>query len=212
MSAPVDDRTITFGLQRLVVGVVLIVAAIGLGILVTIEVDVDLDDWWNGVVSLFAPLQPVSLVIDFVGGGWFATFVVPLGAAAALLAVRRPWGAVYALAASAASAAGVQLLKACFGRARPEDMIVVSDFGSFPSGHTANAATVAVIAIVLFPRAWVVAVGLAWVLVMAFSRTNVHAHWLSDTVGGVFIGAGMALVVAGALVGPLTRESERVDR
>ena len=75
-----------------------------------------------------------------------ATFVVPLGGAAVMLALRRPWGAVFVLAASAGSALVVQVIKGMFGRARPEDMIVVSDHGSFPSGHTANAATIATIA------------------------------------------------------------------
>ena len=91
-------------------------------------------------------------------------------------------------------------------------MIVVSDHGSFPSGHTANAATLAVIAVVLAPRVWVALVGAAWVFAMAFSRTQVHAHWLSDTVGGALVGAGFALLVAAAFTPRLTRESERRAR
>ena len=43
MSAPVDDEVETTGLQRLVIGVVLIVLAIGLGIQITLEVDIDID-------------------------------------------------------------------------------------------------------------------------------------------------------------------------
>ena len=57
--------------------------------------------------------------------------------------------------ASAASAVVVQLLKQLFGRARPEDILVHSDFGSFPSGHVANAATIAVALGVIFPIVWV---------------------------------------------------------
>ena len=51
------------------------------------------------------------------------------------------------------------MLKHLFGRVRPEDIIVISDYGSFPSGHVANAATIATAAVVLFPRLWVVIVG-----------------------------------------------------
>lgn len=207
MDAPIDDDRTTTALQRVIIGFVLSVVAVLLGILVTVEADIDVDDWWNSFVSVFAPLDPAAFVLNFLGGGWFATFVVPLGGAAAMLALRRPWGAAFVLLASAASAAGVQALKALFGRARPEDMIVVSDHGSFPSGHTANAATIAVIAVVLFPRVWVALVGAAWVFVMAFSRTQVHAHWFSDTVGGAVIGAGVALVVAGVLTSRIDRES-----
>lgn len=212
MLARPDDDVTTTALQRLVIGVVLLVLAIGLGIQVTLEADIDIDDWWNSFVDVFSPLQPGAFVMNFLGGGWFATFVVPLGAAAILLALRRPWGALFALCASAGSALAVQLLKAAFGRARPEDMIVISDHGSYPSGHTANAATIAVIAVVIVPRVWVAVLGAAWVFAMAFSRTQVHAHWFSDTVGGTLAGLGAALVVAALFTAVLERERERLDR
>lgn len=212
MRAPFDDGVTTAALQRLTVGLALIVAATGLGVLVTLKADIDLDAWWNGFVDLFAPLRPAAFVLNFVGGGWFATFVIPLGGVAVMLALRRPWGAVFVVAASAGSAAGVQLLKALFGRARPEDILVVSDYGSFPSGHVANAATVAVIAVVLFPRVWVIVAGGVWVFAMAFSRTQVHAHWFSDTVGGALVGAGFALLAAAALTSRIDRESAGVAR
>lgn len=212
MLARPDDDVTTTVLQRLVIGVVLLVLAIGLGIQVTLEADIDIDDWWNSFVDVFSPLQPGAFVMNFLGGGWFATFVVPLGAAAILLALRRPWGALFALCASAGSALVVQMLKAMFGRARPEEMIVVSDHGSYPSGHTANAATLAVIAVVIVPRVWVAIVGAAWVFAMAFSRTEVHAHWFTDTVGGTLAGLGGALVVAALFTSALTRERGRSGR
>lgn len=212
MAAPLDDDVITTGLQRLVIGLVLIVLAIGLGVQITLEADIDVDEWWNSFVDVFSFLQPLSLTLNFLGGGWFATFVVPLGIAAILLAVRRTWGALFTLCASAGSALVVQMLKAMFGRARPEEMIVVSDHGSYPSGHTANAATLAVIAVVIVPRVWVAIVGAAWVFAMAFSRTEVHAHWFTDTVGGTLAGLGGALVVAALFTPALTRERERSGR
>lgn len=210
MRPPFDDDLTTTALQRLVIGVVLLAIAVFIGFQVVFDFEVELDEWWNGVVGFFDPIRDLSFAMNFLGGGWFATFVVPLAGVAVLLALRRPWGALFVVAASAASAAGVQLLKAIFGRARPEEILVVSDHGSFPSGHTANAATVAVIAVVLFPRAWVALLGAAWVFIMAFSRTQVHAHWLSDTVGGALVGAGFALIVAAALTARVARERERV--
>jgi undecaprenyl-diphosphatase len=157
-------------------------------------------EWWNPAVAAF------SHVLNFVGGGWFGVLVVPIGGAIALILLRRPWAAAYFLAAEAVSAAGVQVLKHAFGRVRPEDILVLSDYGSFPSGHVANAATIAVAATVIFPRLWVGIVGAAWVLLMAFSRTYLHAHWLSDTLGGALIGAGTALLVAAAFALPMARE------
>ena len=212
MDVPVDDRLTTIALQRLAGGVVLVVAAIGLGILVTVDADLDLDEWWNSFVDHFDFLRSFALGMNFVGGGWFATFVVPLAGLAIMLALRRPWGGALVIVASAASAVGVQLLKATFGRARPEDILVAADHGSYPSGHTANAATLAVIAVVLFPRVWVAVVGAAWVLLMAFSRTEVHAHWFSDTVGGALVGTGVALVVAAALTLRIDRERAALPR
>ncbi|MDR7111128.1 undecaprenyl-diphosphatase [Microbacterium trichothecenolyticum] len=167
-----------------------------------------IDTAWNLLVAeLWHPvLTGFSQVMDFVGGGWFSVLAVPIGGAIALIVLRRPWAAAYFLAAEAVSAAGVQVLKHLFGRVRPEDILVISDYGSYPSGHVANAATIAVAAVVIFPRVWVGVVGAAWVVLMAFSRTYLHAHWLSDTVGGALLGAGAALLVAAAFAVPMARE------
>ncbi len=205
---PVTDVEISIGLRRAVVGVALMGAAVVLGILIAIEADpLDIDTWWNGGVSNWAPgLAQLAFALDFVGGGWVATYVVPLGGALLLVAMRRPWSGLCFVVASAVSAGLVQVLKSIFGRVRPEEMLVISDHGSYPSGHTANAATIAVVAVVLFPRIWVAVLGGVWLLVMAFSRTQVHAHWLSDTFGGAMFGAGAALVVTAIFTVPLLKE------
>lgn len=210
---PTTDVEITVALRRLVVGVVLIVLAALLGLMIELEADpLDIDTWWNGGVASWAPgFLQLAFLMDFLGGGWFATYVVPLGGALLLILVRRPWAALTFVVASAVSAGIVQVFKAMFGRLRPEEILVISDHGSYPSGHTANAATIAVIAVILFPRAWVALVGAAWVFLMAFSRTQVHAHWLSDTFGGTLFGAGAALAIAAAFTVPLIRESSKLS-
>ncbi|HWI31570.1 MAG TPA: phosphatase PAP2 family protein [Microbacterium sp.] len=167
-----------------------------------------IDEWWMTLLAATRGkgLLGVSYVMNFLGAGWFGVFAVPIAVAVAFLIARRPWAAVFFVGSSIAGAALVQIMKHVFGRARPEEIIVISDFGSFPSGHVANAATIAVAVWVLFPRIWVALVGAAYILLMAFSRTYLGAHWFSDTIGGMLVGASAALLVAAAFARPLERE------
>jgi len=41
---------------------------------------------------------------------------------------------------------------------------------------------------------------------MAISRTALHAHWLSDTLGGAMIGVGVVLIVGGFFAPLLVKE------
>ena len=198
------SRTVLFTL-----GAVLVVAAFGLGaVIFTRDSPFGIDTWWNDlmVASASPILTGYSRVFNVLGGTWFGVLVVPILGAIALIVVKRPWSAAYFLTAEAASAGMVQILKHLFGRVRPEEIIVISDYGSFPSGHVANAATITTVAFLLFPRLWVLMVGIAWVFLMALSRTALHAHWLSDTLGGALVGIGVALIVAGFFAPMLQRE------
>ncbi len=170
------------------------------------------DRWWNDAVDMYRTDAVLSfaLLLNSIGGGWIAILLVPLLLIAALLIARRWRAAVFAAAAFLASAGAVQLLKQLFGRARPEDMIVVSDYGSFPSGHTANAATIAVVLWLVFPRVWTALLGILWVIAMALSRTLLSVHWATDTLGGALVGAGVVLVL-GAWLLPWVQTHSRRD-
>ncbi|WP_309103517.1 phosphatase PAP2 family protein [Microbacterium sp.] len=160
-----------------------------------------IDRWWNTVVAD----HRVPLIVGFaqvmnrIGGGWIAILLVPLLTIAALLLTRRWRSALFAALAFILSAAAVQGLKQLFGRARPEDMLVASDYGSFPSGHVANAATIAVVVWVIFPGVWTALLGVLWVVGMAYSRTLLSVHWATDTLGGALVGAGVVLMIAALL-------------
>lgn len=160
------------------------------------------DAWWNEFVSAHRGdlMVQFAMVLNAIGGGWIAILGVPLLVIAALLLARRWRAAVFAAICFVASAGAVQVLKHLFGRARPDDMIVVSDFGSFPSGHTANAATIAVVVWVLFPRVWTAIAGAVWVLAMALSRTFLSVHWATDTVGGALVGSAVVLLLAAGML------------
>ncbi len=194
--------------RMLLPGVVLIVLAALLGLWTLLHGDAPfaVDVGWNAALTGWRVplLEGLSFALSVLGGVWVSIVVFTIGGSVALLIARRPWAALFLVTAQAVSAGLVQAGKHLFGRARPEEILVLSDYGSFPSGHAANAATVAAVAVVLFPRVWVIVAGAVWVVLMAFSRTYLHAHWASDTLGGVLLGTGAVLVVA-ALYAPRLR-------
>lgn len=172
--------------------------AVGLIVLVAGGGALAVDLWWAEVMaSVRTPAgDAVARVLNFIGGGWFGIFLVPFGVAGLLALLRRPWAATFFLTVSLADVIVVQTLKWAFGRGRPEDMLVTSDAGSFPSGHVANAAAVAVALAVIAARWWVSVLGALYVLAMLLSRAYLSVHWLTDTIAGALIGGGIALLVA----------------
>lgn len=161
-----------------------------------------IDYWWWETVANHRKdwMLDLAFTLDHLGGGWVAIIVVPLLIVAALVLTHRWRGAIFATGALVASAGVVQLLKAIYGRARPDGMLVASDFGAFPSGHVANSTTIAIVLILLFPRArFAVACALA-VIAMALSRTLLSVHWATDTLGGALVGASVTLLLASWLL------------
>ena len=142
--------------------------------------------------------------MDWFGGGWFGVVLVPVSIAILLLTAPKTLGRALLCDRGAAQLGVVQLLKSVFDRPRPGTswwwrMSVL------PSGHVANAATTAVVLAIILQRWWVWFAGSVYIVLMAFSRTYLGAHWLSDTIGGALIGAGMALIVWAPLAYRLER-------
>ncbi|MFF1701446.1 phosphatase PAP2 family protein [Streptomyces sp. NPDC058252] len=148
-------------------------------------------------------------VLDWFGGPLGA--VVPLGLLLLLMWQRRWWSTAYLASAYVlGNMVVVQVLKHLVDRSRPAHPLVRVDHGSFPSGHSAGTALlVVVVGAVLVPaarrRSWWL-IGSAFTLAMMWSRTWLHAHWLSDTVAGASIGAGAALLLWCAFAPLLARD------
>lgn len=147
-----------------------------------------------------------ALVFNAVGGGILSTVAVPAVVVGGLLLFRRPWGALYYVVAAIASATVTRIIKVIVGRPRPEDILVQPDFGSFPSGHSANAALLATALGIILMRTWVWVAGAVYTVLMMLSRTYLGAHWISDTIGGVLVGAGVAVIVWAPFANRLYRE------
>ena len=170
-------------------------------------------EWMEEIVEHRSPIWDVpSYVLNYVGTGWLATLISLAVVAILLFILRRRWTALYAFIAIAASAVIVQVLKVAFGRHRPEDILLPLDNGSFPSGHVANAATLMTVLAIVVWRWWVTAVGAVYVVLMALSRTYLGAHWVTDTIGGLLIGAGLAVIIWAPLAQRIHGERPRATQ
>jgi membrane-associated phospholipid phosphatase len=163
------------------------------------------DDWWLRLMisGRSAPVTAIARVFNWLGLV-YVTLPVRL-AIAGFLALRRRWWHLAAFAlAVVLSEVLIGTLKGIYDRARPPGSLVATSGASFPSGHSI-AATVTVVAavIALVPPgrarvAWGTAAA-AFSVLMALSRAYLGAHWLSDALAGVLLGASCALLAAFAV-------------
>jgi undecaprenyl-diphosphatase len=138
-------------------------------------------------------LQAPLFVVTHVHSTWGIVILgVLLGA---LLTWQRRWRALAFLCVGLGGGMLVNVaLKLAFARARPlfDDPVVSLTTYSFPSGHAASSTLLYMSAIIVFAHTrWqrlAIAIGCALVVLTAFSRVYLGAHYLSDVVAGICVG------------------------
>ena len=152
------------------------------------------EGWARGIAALRSPFwDGINAFLNL--AGYRGVLVLHGLLVVALLLRRRPQTAVFAAAAGVAVLIFTQILKAGILRDRPDNTIVLTDTGSFPSGmwpaprHSWW----------WWPSSWG-APGSGCsrrlgVLAMMVSRTYLSAHWLVDTVGSVCLAVPVVLLL-----------------
>ena len=96
----------------------------------------------------------------------------------------------------------VPVLKKTTGRSRPNADQGATDFNpfsggeSFPSGHTAEAFTIAASIAENYHRPWISGLSYGVAGLVGYARMEHDAHWLSDVTAGAFIGIGVVKQVS----------------
>jgi len=158
------------------------------------------DLWWHNLMA--STLTDVGVVVAWVPaivGGTIGMIVIGILLVAIFWWRGRRWDAATLATAIIVVVAIGAPMAAVIARVRPEDSLAESVATSFPSGHTAVATTMAVTLGLLLRRWYVWLLGALWVLYMMWSRTYLHAHWLSDVVAGLLEGIAVATLVWSAM-------------
>lgn len=145
-------------------------------------------------------LTPLAKVLNFFGGGLF-NIPFRIAALVLLLVLRRFRHAIAFALTWIISEALMTTVKGYLDRMRPPNPLLVTHGSSYPSGHSVAGAAIGISLVIAFipagprRRKWEWAAG-AFAFAMGASRVYLNAHWFSDALGGVLLGAGVALTVA----------------
>ena len=156
--------------------------------------------WSQAMHDLKTPLlTDLALVFNWLGRGFGRALTITL--IALLLLRTQRWLALAALLAAEALAPLIgTLLKIVVERPRPPDELVHPVGASFPSGHAVYAGATCIALVLLFTtpgarRRWWWTLASVGVVGMAWSRTYLQVHWLTDVTAGALLGSGVSLLV-----------------
>jgi len=159
----------------------------------TFHGDITASLWVQGID--FPPFTLLMRAVSFLGRAIPVSITIAL-LAASLLFLRRIREAFFIVILPATAGLANELTKALVDRPRPGGTV---DMGvnSFPSGHTTYAMVICSCVFFLAPRVlkWPVAVRITQILMVLFialmgiSRVFLEAHWPSDVLGGLLLGA-----------------------
>jgi membrane-associated phospholipid phosphatase len=172
-----------------------------------------LDSRWSELMQdIQTPfLKDVALVFNALGRGlWRA---LTLAATGLVLLLARRWIGLIAFAVTESLTPLLgDLLKALVGRERPPGHMLEAHGSSFPSGHASYASATSIALVLLFSTPggrrplWFLLAGITSAA-MAWSRTYLQVHWLSDVLAGATLGLGVALLAFGVAQIALLRGS-----
>jgi len=160
--------------------------------------DAEWSEWMLGIRTSL--LTNIALVFNSLGRGFGRALTIAL-IALLIVFVLRSWLALLAFAlVETATPIISSIAKLLVARPRPPDPLVHPTGTSFPSGHAAYAGATCVAVVLLFShpgtrrRLWWALAALL-ILGMAWSRTYLQVHWLSDALAGALLGVSVALIV-----------------
>jgi len=196
-----------------------LLALVVLGALLLPTGPLALDSSWSELMhDLETPfLTHLALIFNALGRGLWRTLTLAAIGLVMLLARRFLALIAFALTEALTPLLG-NLIKALVDRPRPPGQMLAAHGSSFPSGHAAYAGATAIALVLLFStpgrqrRLWFAVAALA-IAGMAWSRTYLQVHWLSDVVGGATLGIAVALLTFGiaqiASAGPAPEPERR---
>jgi membrane-associated phospholipid phosphatase len=182
----------------LVVGIAAVVAFVVIRLIVALSgrYPLPMDVWWH--TAMVSTLTDTGVFIAFIPstiGGTIGMIVIGILIVLALLWRKRKWDAANMATAIILVVAIGAPMSYVIARVRPSDSLAERLNTSFPSGHTAVATTVVVTLALIFRRWYIWVLGAGWVVWMMWSRTYLHAHWLSDVLAGLVEGIAVACLV-----------------